>query len=79
MSCEDCERFRDSQARTHRSYLARIGNASQEAQTTKPPNDLERELQDAYNAAAAEYKGHVATAHPFRLRTRRGIRAVRKE
>jgi hypothetical protein len=66
MSCEDCERLRDLQARTHRLYLEHIGNDPREGQMTKTPNGPEHELREAYDAAAAEYKGHVATAHLLR-------------
>jgi hypothetical protein len=61
MSCEECERLRDLQDRTHRSCLEQI--AKDPGQTTNTPNDPERELKDAYDAAAAEYKGHLAAAH----------------
>jgi len=63
MSCEDCERLRDLQARTHRSYLEHIGSYPREGQTATTPNDPERELKRAHDAAVAEYKSHVATAH----------------
>jgi hypothetical protein len=62
MSCEECERLHDLQARTHRSYLEHIGGDPREAQ----PIDHERELKDAYDAAAAKYKGHLAAAQPLR-------------
>jgi hypothetical protein len=61
MSCEECERLRDLQDRAHRSRLEQIGNDPR--QTIKTPNDPEREPKDAYDAAAAEYKGHLAAAH----------------
>ena len=32
---------------------------------TKPPNDPERDLKDAYDAAAAECRSYLATAHPL--------------
>jgi len=61
MSCEECERLRDLQDSTHRSCLEQIGNDP--GQTTNTPSDSERELKGAYDAAAAEYKGHLAAAH----------------
>ena len=66
MSCEECQRLRDLQTRAHWSCLEHIGNDPRGGQTKKTQANPERELQDAYNAAAAQYKGHLATAHPFR-------------
>jgi hypothetical protein len=66
MSCQECERLRDLQTRAHWSCLEHIGNDPREGQTTKTPTNPERELQDAYNAVAAEYKKHLAVAHPLR-------------
>jgi hypothetical protein len=66
MSCEECERLRDVQDRAHRSYLEHIGIDSRKDQTTNAPNGPEHELKDAYDAAAAEYKGHLAAAHALR-------------
>jgi hypothetical protein len=63
VSCGECERLRDLQDSSHRSYLERVGNVVGEGQTTKIPNGPELELKDVYDAAAAEYKDHVATAH----------------
>jgi hypothetical protein len=68
MSCEECQRLRDLQTRAHWSCLEHIGNDPRELKMTKIPNDPERELQDAYDAAAAQYKRHVATSHPLGLR-----------
>jgi hypothetical protein len=65
MSCEECQRLRDLQTRAHWSCLEHIGNHPREGQTTRTQTNPECELQDAYDAAAAEYKSHVATAHPF--------------
>jgi hypothetical protein len=78
MSCEECQRLRDLQTRAHWSCLEHIGNDTSEGQTKKSQTNPERELQDAYDAAAAEYKEHLATSHPLRPpRTRSGIRTVR--
>jgi hypothetical protein len=65
MSCEECQRLRDLQTRAHWSCLEHIGNDPREGQTKKTQTNPERDLQDAYHTAAAEYKSHVATAHPF--------------
>ncbi len=64
MRCEQCERLRDRQATTHRSYMEHIGDDSRESQNTDTPNGL-LPLREAYDAAAAEYKGHLATEHPL--------------
>jgi hypothetical protein len=66
MSCEECERLRDVQDRTHRSYLEQIGDDAQKSQSTNSAKGPEHELKDAYDAAATEYKGHLATAHALR-------------
>jgi hypothetical protein len=66
MSCEECQRLRDLQTRTHRSCLEHLGNDPREGQTTEIQANPERELKDAYDAAAAEYKDHLATAHLLR-------------
>jgi hypothetical protein len=66
MHCEECQRLRDLQTRAHWSCLEDLGNDPREGQTKKSQTNPERELQDAYDAVAAEYKTHIATAHPFR-------------
>jgi hypothetical protein len=66
MSCEECQRLRDLQTRAHWSCLEHLGDDPREDQTKKIQTNPERGLQDAYNAAAAEYKDHLAMAHPLR-------------
>jgi hypothetical protein len=65
MSCEECERLRDVQDRAHRSYLEHSSIDSRKDQTTDTPNGSEDKLKEAYDAAAAEYKAHLAAAHPL--------------
>ena len=66
MSCEECQRLRDLQTRAHWSCLEHIGADPRESQTKQGQTNPKRELQDAYDEAAAEYKDHLATAHPLR-------------
>jgi hypothetical protein len=65
MSCEECQRLRDLQTRAHWSCLEHIGGDPREGQTKKTQTNPKRELQDAYDAAAAEYKSHLSTTHRF--------------
>jgi len=62
MSCEECQRLRDLQTRTHRSRLEHLGNDPREGQTTEIQANPERELKDAYDAAA----GSIRTTLPRR-------------
>jgi hypothetical protein len=66
MSCEECQRLRDLQTRAHWSCLEHIGTDPREGQTKKRQTNPESQLQDAYNAAAAEHKDHLAAAHRLR-------------
>ncbi len=69
MSCEECQRLRNLQERRHRSCLEHIGNNPR--QTTKTPIDPERELKDAYDAAAAEYRTTLPRRSSYGLGFRR--------